>query len=273
MIRRPLRRPIDRIVRTTLALLALAIIALAGVVPSARADGPAAVGIRVTDVSDQSVTISWRTYVAVTGTLRYGSCVGGAPTTVALDSRDTSQPTVSSTIHYVRIGGLQEKTTYCFDIVSGGTTYDNGGQHYTARTGAMPSLYPPISLVVFVNNPNGSPVVDAIAYVTLVDGDNRGASGTSATLSCYIQHTPGGDGCIVTLTNARTSDLESQFSYDSGDRVRVDVMSTDGAAGPKEYPAPTQTGPLPSPVTLGRSIYRQLLPVLTEEYTGAVAGW
>jgi hypothetical protein len=90
--------------------------------------------VQVTDVRDSAFFVTWTTDVSDTGAVRWG-LAGSAPTTRVPDVRGDG---VSSTVHFVRVTGLNASTSYVFDVVTGNSTDDRGGSHYQVTTG--PSL-------------------------------------------------------------------------------------------------------------------------------------
>ncbi len=86
--------------------------------------------ITVSNVASDRFTVSWTTDTEESSQINYGltSSLGNT----AYDERGQS---FESSTHYITITGLDSNTTYCYDIVSGGITYDNSGDHYTITTG------------------------------------------------------------------------------------------------------------------------------------------
>ena len=94
--------------------------------------GPATItNVKVCNVTADSAEIMWYT---PDGEHQSSICYGTSPATVTtcLDNIDVSgHPTK---FHYVKIGGLTEKTTYWFKVGSDGVWDDNGGSYYKFRT-------------------------------------------------------------------------------------------------------------------------------------------
>jgi len=175
--------------------------------------------LRVTNVRDTSLVISWLTDQPVTGTILYG--LTPSLGSQAHDSRrvETGSDPVGYT-HYVVLSNLTPGTVYYFDVVSGSTRDHNNGNHYTARTG--PTLSQP-----GIDNAYGrvflddgtTPATGAIVYITLRDRDGLGSSGDASPLSALV----GPEGYwYLNLGDSRTSDLTSYFRYSRpGDSVVV----------------------------------------------------
>ena len=80
----------------------------------------AAQNITLSNISDDSVTISWQTQTPVSSFITYGITNPGS--TVVLDDRDNNNPAGGSkphSIHYVIIKNLLPKTGYQYRIISG----------------------------------------------------------------------------------------------------------------------------------------------------------
>jgi PGF-pre-PGF domain-containing protein len=88
-------------------------------------------GVRITEVTSNSATISWRTSRPTSGTVYYGISRELAITPAV-------SPSLSATEHSVKLVGLLPDTTYYFKIqaVSGleSSTDDNNGNYYSFRT-------------------------------------------------------------------------------------------------------------------------------------------
>lgn len=205
-----------------------AVVLLAAAAVGAGAEAPAAAApaihsVRVSNVRDIYVTVSWLTDVDAHGEVHYGTTP--ALGTVAQDDRGAGH--VGQT-HYVSLTGLAPATTYYFDVVSDGTVDDNGGAHYQVTTG--PTLSPPVSDAVWglVYQADGTtPAEGAIVYIQVQDADGAGSAGTSAPLSSLVADT---GYWFANLASARTADLGSYFAYSaSGDQVAL--VAEGGAMG------------------------------------------
>ncbi|MGB0387107.1 MAG: CARDB domain-containing protein [Ardenticatenaceae bacterium] len=176
--------------------------------------------VRVSNVRDSSLSVSWTTDQPMTGTIRYGT----DSSNLNLTAHDDRGADTSDDTHYVTISGLAVTTTYYIDVVSGSTTDNNGGAHYSATTG--PILAVPSSDTVYgkVFKADGSTAAEGtIVYLTLQDNNGSGTSGQGALLSSLVK-----DGFwSVNLGNTRISDLSGYFSYSaSGDQL---VIEAEGA--------------------------------------------
>jgi len=108
-------------------VLALSMILVSPVNQASAAD----MAHQVTNVNNLSFTISWVTDATETGYVNYGTSASSLDNTT-YDER--GQATEDDT-HHVTITGLTASTPYYYEIVSGGTTYNNGGVPYEITTG------------------------------------------------------------------------------------------------------------------------------------------
>jgi len=184
--------------------------------------------MRKSNITATSFTVSWITDTAETGHINYGTEPGNL-SNIAYDDRGES---TSDDTHYVTIspsGGLTPNIIYYFDIVSGGITYDNGGNHYTCTTGPM--LNPPspeqISGQVYKND-GTTPAEGTIVYITVEDNDGAGSPGSSEVLSSLVDSN---GAWYVNISTVRLEDLSAYFNYSSsGDNVKVSAQGAgDGA--------------------------------------------
>ncbi len=178
-------------------------------------------GVRVSNTSDRSFTVSWRTEAASLGFVRYGENRSSL-TLSALDSRDDEGSSERSfTNHYVDVTGLTPQKTYYFEIISGSdsSVFNDEGSPFLVTTGAA---LPPSALsdtsYGSLYYPDLSPAEGTIIYLSLSSGTElsslTGASGTWA----------------VPLSTMRSDDLSSYLEYDrSGAELRILALGPDGS--------------------------------------------
>ena len=191
-----------------------------------NANPPVISDVRTTNVRDVAFTVSWLTDYATTGEVRYGT----DPSNLNQTADDVRGASTSDDTHYVLLENLLPETTYYFDVVSGNTTDDNGGSHYSVTTG--PTLGVPGSDTIFgeVKKSDGTmPAAGAILYLTLSDADGSGTSGQAAPLSALVEN----DGYWSTnLGNVRTEDLSAYFSYSaSGNQLYLEAQGAADGEG------------------------------------------
>lgn len=100
-------------------------------------------GVTVTNVSDQSFSVTWTTQTRETGSsIKFG-------TSCATATGSASEMTSNGQAHLVNApAGLAPATTYYFKVVAGGSTDDNQGNCYKATTFKRQSVPPPPSAAI-----------------------------------------------------------------------------------------------------------------------------
>ncbi|MFH1897498.1 MAG: fibronectin type III domain-containing protein [Candidatus Desantisbacteria bacterium] len=171
--------------------------------------------IKQTNITDTAFIISWITDVLGTGAVSYG--VG----TNSLNTLVTDNHVVST--HYIIVEGLSLSTTYYYDIISGGVTDDNQGQHYSILTG--PSIGIPTGTdTVYgqVNKADGNVAQGSLVCLKICNTDGKGSTGTSSEWLTVVD--PNGYWSF-SLSNVRTQDLSRFFDYSpSGDQLSIFVQ-------------------------------------------------
>ncbi len=180
---------------------------------------------------DTSFTVSWLTDLVTTGEIHYGTDPGILNQT-AYDERGA---TVVDDTHYVTLQGLQPNITYYFDVVSGATTDNNGGVHYSLATGptltvpAVDTVYGQVFKEDGVPNSFGlTPAEGAIVHITLTDDDGSGSPDEAAPLSALVDDT---GYWYINLSNARTADLSAYFAYADRDWVLLKAQGASDGVG------------------------------------------
>ncbi|NJN66383.1 MAG: fibronectin type III domain-containing protein [Chloroflexaceae bacterium] len=193
-------------IRLALLALAVAVVALLGAsgkawaAPSPTSEVEA---LRVSNISDSSVTISWTTSSATTGHIVYGTAT---PDQTATDVRGAD---VALTTHFVVISGLTPSTSYVFDVVSAGLPDTNGGAHYQFATG--PSLMPAMPDTAYgrvVLSDGTTPVEGTLVYLNVQDADGSGSGGTSTSLAAL---TNAQGEWVADLGSTRVNDASAAF--------------------------------------------------------------
>lgn len=172
-----------------------------------RADASLApVNPQVTNLSDNSFTVSWTTTKKTTGYLALGE-----GSSVVTDDRDTKGQ-IDRYSHHVTIKNLDPEQVYHYKIVSGGKSYDALGKPYTVTTAPVVENAPQISDPL-VGHVEGGGEGDVLVYLKV--GDNT-------TLSSYTRK---GQNWLITPSNARTPDLQSYASISIGETAKLTVTS------------------------------------------------
>ena len=154
--------------------------------------------IRITNVTDTAVTISYTTPIGVLGTIMYGESKD--PRTIALDDRDLPDGKASPhTSHYFTLTDLRQDTEYYFTILSGSSTYLHNGSPFMVRTARIMTDSPP-NLPQFSGTvvlPEGALSNEVILFLQ---------SDTSQPVSTLIRPDTS---YIISLANLRTLDTAS----------------------------------------------------------------
>ncbi|HEY40239.1 MAG TPA: hypothetical protein G4O18_00065, partial [Dehalococcoidia bacterium] len=173
------------------------------------ADYSATVDPQVTNVADKSFTVSWISQSAEQGLVNYGTSPDSL-TNVAYDDRGQS---TSDDTHHVSISGLTAETTYYYEVVSGGTTYNNGGSPYQITTGPSLSFTMPEMINGTTNKTGGTTAAEgAIVYAQI---------GTSQVLSSLVDSS-GTWG--LNIAPIRTADFQSYYTHADTDEISVEAQ-------------------------------------------------
>lgn len=156
--------------------------------------------VRITNITDTSLTVSYTTEAKVVGSVNYGKdkTLGQ----ITLDDRDNNGDISPRFIHYITLKNLNPSTTYLFLITSGANTYLKDEDPYEVSTGrAIGNSIDEDSLLkgsVVYPEQNSK---EAIIYIT-----NESASTTSTLAE--------DDGSYSILLNIlRDKDLSSYFGF------------------------------------------------------------
>lgn len=135
--------------------------------------------VRITNISDSSFTVSFKTSEPTVSSLSYGtaSSLGN----VGIDDRNQNQTDLNPfSLHHITVKNLQPNTKYLFTITSGNTNYLNNEKPFEITTG------PPLSesqnnptLAGSVTQENGEELNTGLLFVK---------TDTSQTVSTVIQN-------------------------------------------------------------------------------------
>jgi subtilisin family serine protease len=181
-------------------------------------------GVRVTNVTDRSFTVSWMTDQPARGFVRYGSTP--ALENAAGDDRGADIPSTSSGprashSHHVTLTGLSPATTYYFTVVSGNTVQKPDGKLNQVTTGATLGVPPVWTVYGRVMKPDGeTPAAGTLVYVTVQNGEQGAAE--SAPLSA-ITDDQGYWSLNLGAARTRAGDSYFTFAEDKDIEVIVDV--------------------------------------------------
>lgn len=180
--------------------------------------------IKITNISDNSFTVTWWTLKPVGGFVSWGNTSALGKTTT--DDRDEGSPKQYQT-HHITLKGLTPKTTYYFKIGSGSKLYGDNGKNYTQVT-AMTTAKPPAApdpIFGKVTKSDGAIPPEVIVYARV---------GQGSLLSGYIRK----DGnFLITLNNARTANLNDYINISESDLINLSVTTGDGQETKKSIKA------------------------------------
>ncbi len=167
--------------------------------------------IKVSNIDDSQVSISWQTSSPSLGFVTFGQSSPGEETT--LDGRDNKLPQ-SHLVHFVTLKNLLPKTTYQYRIVSGKITTEVF-KFTTAPQGTTQSnLRPVIGTVLDGENP----LDEGIAFVAL-----SGASLQSSLVKSLGNF-------LIPLSSLRTADLSDLYSLSEEAQAKITIVSAKGEA-------------------------------------------
>lgn len=172
--------------------------------------------VQISNISDNSFTVSWTTLLSVPGFVTFGKdeSLGQA----ALDDRDKSSKNTHFT-HHVTLKNLTPNTTYYFKIGSGANVYDKQGKPFTQTTAPTTSDTPPLAEPLFgkVIKGDSKPPAEALVYLQ---------AEKNTLLSGYTQ---ANGNFLITLNNGRTADLSKYLTI--ADTTDINVLVDAGPDG------------------------------------------
>jgi len=174
--------------------------------------------VRVTNLRDTSVVISWQTTEPGNGLVEV--LLNNASIALAEDVRGTG---TIGRLHYVMVSNLTPATTYQFTVQSvGEDSRISRGQGSFATWPTLSSVPSPNSAYGRVMELDGAtPVANALVALIVQDGDGRNSPESSLPLSSI---TDGNGYWYVNLGNARQND-GSSFGFTAGtDGVQIQVF-------------------------------------------------
>lgn len=174
--------------------------------------------VKVTNVTDNSFTVSFLTDEKTAGFVKYGTEPSSLKSQSS-DDRDQLSGTVGEyQLHHVTVRGLQENTTYHYELGTGsGATFNNNGAPFVIKT-AKRSGAPSAAKTIYgsVTNAAGGPADGSIVYVSL--------SG-AGDMSSLVKNS---GSWAIPLSNARTPDGEGYANI--SDTAELNIL----AQGPQE---------------------------------------
>lgn len=199
--------------------------------------------IRVSNITNNSATISWTSDKATSNFINWGESAGS---TNKIEKESESQEKFFT--HAINLSGLKPGTSYFYKINSDGNNFDNQGIPWQFTTGPELNVNPN-SMVISgsVIKASGQAAKRALVYMT-VDG--------------YLASTLTSDtgNFVFQLANIRTSGLNA-FAIISSSQTLLDISvvgGPDGVSSAKVFPQSAK--PIP-PIILGQIFdFRSLAP-------------
>lgn len=163
----------------------------------------------LSNVTDYSTTISFKTNIEIQSFLTYGLNSSGEQT--LLDDKDEKKP-VAHKMHYFTIGNLDEETTYKYRVTAGKNVYE--GSFKTAKRETSQNGYNPVIGSVSADN---NSITEGIVYLSVA-----GAS----TQSALIKNSH----FLIPISFMRKADLSDTFVPDNLTKAKLSIVSDLGEA-------------------------------------------
>lgn len=189
--------------------------------------------IYLTNITDNSVVISWQTNTPAASFITFGQNSPGEQT--ILDDRDTDGPKPHLT-HYVTLKNLLAKTSYQFKIISGKLTSEVK-TFDTATPLANQTGFPPVIGSVLDGN---KPLNDGIAYLSIPG---------AATESTLIKT---GGNFLIPLSYIRKTDLSDVYPLTENTTAKITIVS-DTESSNLLFKSKINPSPL-TPIKLGQDL-------------------
>ena len=191
--------------------------------------------VRITNITDNSFTISYFTQDNTSGVINYGDSPSLGKS--VLDDKDQQSANVSShSLHNFTVNNLIPSTKYYFSIISGQDTYTNSSGPFEIITGQKINDLPfdQSSITGTVLLPTSDPPKEAIIYLT---------TSNAQVISALLKS----DGTFtLSLNSLRNSSLSSYFKIETdailkllvvGDKLTSNIV----LSPPQINPVPTIT--------------------------------
>lgn len=193
--------------------------------------------ITITNITDDSVVISWQTNTAAVSFITFGQKNPGEQT--ALDDRDGNQPADGPKphlIHYVTLKNLLPGTNYLFKITSGKLISEVLKFDTATPLANQTGFTPVIGSVMDGRNP----LNDGVAYLSIQD---------AVTASSLIKT---GGNFLIPISQIRKNDLSNISPLTEGTTAKLVIRSERGSAS-IQFRLQANSSPLPV-IKLGQDI-------------------
>ena len=165
--------------------------------------------ITLTNISDQSVTISWQTSQATPSFITLG--ISSPDEQTVLDDRDKTSPSPRLN-HYITIKDLQPQTTYLFKIISGKYQLETARFKTASTLVSQTNLNPVIGSVL----DGETPINDGIVYLAI----------TGSIPQSALIKTSGN--FLIPLSKLAKSDLSESYQITGEEIGKLTVISGNG---------------------------------------------
>ncbi|MBI5116473.1 fibronectin type III domain-containing protein [Candidatus Poribacteria bacterium] len=199
--------------RRTIVVLILAIVVTSLV---SRASWPAEIAVRISNITDRSFTILWKTKTPQAGWIEYGQTKELGSVAYDVRGKDTKD-----VLHYVTLKDLKASTPYYYRVMPSKTTTSPEIQTTGPEIG-LPGFRTVYGQIV--KSDGTTPVANAVALAEILDANGAEDSGHS-TLVSGVSDASGY--WNMELGCARVPDLTSYFRFsEEGDKMALAVESS-----------------------------------------------
>ncbi len=168
------------------------------------------VNITLTNLSDDSVTISWETQSLTTSFITFGQTDPSEQT--VLDDRDSKTPPNVYSMHYVTIKNLLPKTSYEYKILSGKISTEAKNFTTAAPLATQTGFRPIIGSILDGNKP----LDEGIVYLSIAD---------AAVESSLVKNS---GNFLIPISQLRKADLSDSFTLADDTLVKLTIVSAKG---------------------------------------------
>ncbi|OGM13826.1 hypothetical protein A3A76_04925 [Candidatus Woesebacteria bacterium RIFCSPLOWO2_01_FULL_39_23] len=203
--------------------------------------------IRISNINDTSITISWTTTTDTQGFIRWGE----KPDSLNKSAFDSVNSDLRQKSHYIKLNNLTQKRNYYYSINSNGYDFDNDNLPWIIQTGPKLDL-PTLPQIIYgsIISTSGEPEKNAIVFATVNGG---------SLLSTVTED----DGTwVIPLSLTRKSNLKSYVIINPDTTpVDINVQSDSSIALATIFPASAK--PVPA-ITLGEVYdFKNITPINT----------
>lgn len=210
--------------------------------------------IKITNISDTSLSVSWITDEKTSGFIKYGTEINGLSLTATDDRDQISGKTGNFNTHHVTLKNLKAGTGYFFKIGSGGSLFDSNSQPYQITTAKTISNPPPNDVAYgTIVDQSGNPAEGAIVYLSLAN----------ATPVSTLTKSSGS--WVIPLNLVRSADLASWATYDKEASIEEIFVQAGSLVTATVVATTKNDSPMPK-ITLGQNFdFRKIAEVKPEE--------